>query len=1380
MRTELHIAAGSCAIMKTRFLLLVTTALGSLCFAAASALGQNWTLTTQMPDASLYFANLIASVTNGPSNTAVWFRWGLDTNYGNVTPAIIVQGANALSISNLITGLTPYTTYHCQAAASNVFGTVFGGDVSFITFPKFVQAGANTDWNGLVMSADGRELVATRGGIIYVSTNVGAQFTPTTGTGSVIATSSDGSVVLSVSGVNIYVSMDRGSTWTTNNSPTAMSCFAASPDARNLAASDGSFYVYLSTNFGATWRQSIVPKAPTSGMAISADGSKIYGVGSAGRGGSYLYCSSDFGNTWKTPFTAPYGTSLIAVACSVDGTQVTAVGGVGGLITSTNAGASFSLNTGAPNYGNTVAMSADGTTQIMASSMSGGGVRVSPNAGTTWYLANPPYQMQILTSVMSSADGNTLAALITGGIYVAKPSQTGSLQVDLAPAGAVAAGAQWQLDGVVLETSGTIVTGLAIGNHTVAFSTVPGWTTPSNLTVSVFSNQTNVLSGTYIQQTGSLQVNLAPGAAVSAGAQWQVDGGAMQTNGATVNGLAIGNHTVSFTPVNGWITPSSLMVSITNNQTSTLTAAYLPADWLQVYLAPAGAVAAGAQWQVDGGAPQINGATMAGLTPGTHTVSFTTVSGWTTPAQQTFSLTNNQTNVITGLYTQQFGSLQVNIVPAGAVAAGAQWQVDGGAFQTNGAIVGGLAAGNHTVRFMAINGWAKPGDLTVGVANNQTNVLTATYAQVGSLQVNLSPPGAVSAGAQWQADGGPLQTNGAVVGGLIVGSHTVSFAMISGWSMPSDQAVNIAASLTNVILGSYTPATVVTNADQAALRRALAGGGTVNFSFDGIILLTNTIVISNNTVLDAGGHNIAISGGGSMQIFIVNTNATLVLDNLILADGLAMLTNSTGQFGLPDGGGAVSNAGVLCAIGCVFSNNSAIGPSAGSTGLPGQGGAIYNAGSLTVSNSLFVGNRAIGGAGSNPLFPLPGGAGEGGAIYNASNAVVAGCAFFSNTATGGTGADGSLILEPGEAGASGGQADGGAICNPAALSLFNSTFLQNTVTGGAGGAGGQGAGPTSGIGNGGPGGVGGAATDGDGGALCSLSGTTVVVNCTFISNSAFGGSGGNGGEGGYPSGATGSQGGAGGNGTNGANGVGGGICLLAGTLSLTNVTCACNLSAGGPPGSGGAGGALGYIAVPGPPGANGLSGMALGDTIADAGGVFLVKNSILDCPAGGTNASGPILDAGNNLNSDATGLLTNRASLNNTNPLLGTLGNYGGPTQTIPLLAGSPAIDAADPLAFPPTDQRGNPRPAGPAPDIGAFEFAASNAAQLAGMTLSHGAAQFVLNGQAGSICVIQVSSNLASWTAISTNTMPAAGSMLITDPGAASQKQRFYRGLTQ
>ena len=54
-------------------------------------------------------------------------------------------------------------------------------------------------------------------------------------------------------------------------------------------------------------------------------------------------------------------------------------------------------------------------------------------------------------------------------------------------------------------------------------------------------------------------------------------------------------------------------------------------------------------------------------------------------------------------------------------------------------------------------------------------------------------------------------------------------------------------------------------------------------------------------------------------------------------------------------------------------------------------------------------------------------------------------------------------------------------------------------------------------------------------------------------------------------------------------------------------------------------------------------------------------------------------------------------------PLLSLLGNYGGSTQTIALLPGSPALGAGEAIPDITTDQRGISRPSS-SPDIGAFQ----------------------------------------------------------------------------
>jgi len=155
-----------------------------------------------------------------------------------------------------------------------------------------------------------------------------------------------------------------------------------------------------------------------------------------------------------------------------------------------------------------------------------------------------------------------------------------------------------------------------------------------------------------------------------------------------------------------------------------------PSGSLTVTISPAGAVSAGAVWQVDGGSWQQSGATVQNLAAGAHTVSFEAVTGWKTPAQQKITIANGKTATFVGTYVHKVGSLKVTITPKGAVKAGAQWQVDGGSWQQSGAKVQNLAAGAHTVSFEAVTGWKTPAQHKVTILKGQTTTATVTYKAV--------------------------------------------------------------------------------------------------------------------------------------------------------------------------------------------------------------------------------------------------------------------------------------------------------------------------------------------------------------------------------------------------------------------------------------------------------------------------------------------------------------------------------------------------------------------------------------------------------------------------------------------------------------------------
>jgi chitodextrinase len=110
-----------------------------------------------------------------------------------------------------------------------------------------------------------------------------------------------------------------------------------------------------------------------------------------------------------------------------------------------------------------------------------------------------------------------------------------------------------------------------------------------------------------------------------------------------------------------------------------------------------------------------------------------------------------------------------------------------------------------------------------------------------------------------------------------------------------------------------------------------------------------------------------------------------------------------------------------------------------------------------------------------------------------------------------------------------------------------------------------------------------------------------------------------------------------------------------------------------------------------------------------------VSSSIVANGTGSANCGGTaIADGGYNLDTATScHFATAKHSKNNTNPQLQPLASNGGPTQTMALTPGSPAIDAIPPATTGcagTTDQRGTARPQGAGCDIGAYELVVTTA----------------------------------------------------------------------
>ncbi len=155
----------------------------------------------------------------------------------------------------------------------------------------------------------------------------------------------------------------------------------------------------------------------------------------------------------------------------------------------------------------------------------------------------------------------------------------GSLAISIAPADAVAEGAQWRRTGTsTWRDSGATESNVPAGTRTVEFKDVDGWLKPDNLTVSVTKDQTTTATGTYTQaqQTGSISVTIGPSGARDAGAQWRRTGTTTWRNsGDTESGVPTGSHTAEFKDVIGWRTPNSTSVTVSRGETTTATGTYV-------------------------------------------------------------------------------------------------------------------------------------------------------------------------------------------------------------------------------------------------------------------------------------------------------------------------------------------------------------------------------------------------------------------------------------------------------------------------------------------------------------------------------------------------------------------------------------------------------------------------------------------------------------------------------------------------------------------------------------------------------------------------------------------------------------------------------------
>lgn len=249
----------------------------------------------------------------------------------------------------------------------------------------------------------------------------------------------------------------------------------------------------------------------------------------------------------------------------------------------------------------------------------------------------PPSEIVVLTNGMATTLSRT---------YLAKASLTINIEpMDVRTTGL----ALWRLNGGAWQTSGTTVSNLTPGAHTLEFSDVGGWVKPPIETIVLDPGQALPLTRQYTVMYGSISGVLLPQDAITAGAQWRLNNGTWLNSGDTVGNLPLITHTVEFRSIPMWNTPASFSVTLTNQDVVMVTGSYIRITGLYVTIEPDTAIAGGALWNLNGGA-WTNSGVFRELPAGTYTVNFTPLEDWLSPGSITAVVSSQNLTTVVGTY----------------------------------------------------------------------------------------------------------------------------------------------------------------------------------------------------------------------------------------------------------------------------------------------------------------------------------------------------------------------------------------------------------------------------------------------------------------------------------------------------------------------------------------------------------------------------------------------------------------------------------------------------------------------------------------------------------------------------------------------------------
>jgi len=586
-----------------------------------------------------------------------------------------------------------------------------------------------------------------------------------------------------------------------------------------------------------------------SGVTFNTSTGALSGTPAAGTGGTYnitFTATNGVGSPATQSFTltvdqAPAITSANSVTFTVGvagsftvvatGTPAPALNETGAL----PSGVTFNTSTGA--LSGTPGAGTAGTYNLTFKAHNGVGSDASQSFTLT---VNPTPVAPSITS----ANNTTFTVGAAGSFTV---TATGSPTPTLSESGALPSGVTFNTSTGAL--SGTPAAGTAgtynltfTASNGVASNAVQSFTLTVNQTAAITSTNSTTFSvgtaGTFtVTATGSPAPALSESGALPTGVTFNTGTGVLSGTPAAGSG---GTYNITVTATNGVGSPATQSFTLTVDQTVaitsansttflvgaagsfTVTATGFPAP----ALSESGALPSGVTFNTGTGA--LSGTPAAG-SAGTYNLTFTATNGVGSPANQSFTLTVNQTAAITSANSTTFlvgtaGSFTVTATGFPAPALSESGALPSGVtFNTStGALFGTPAAGSggtYHLTFTATNGVGSPAAQSFTLTVNQTAAITSANSTTflvgtaGSFTVTatgfpapaLSESGALPSGVTFNTGTGVLSGTPAAGSG---GTYNLTFTATNGIGTPATQSftltVDQSAAITSPNAVSYT------------------------------------------------------------------------------------------------------------------------------------------------------------------------------------------------------------------------------------------------------------------------------------------------------------------------------------------------------------------------------------------------------------------------------------------------------------------------------------------------------------------------------------------------------------------------------------------------